>query len=54
MEVACLRSELRPVVIGCYETLLRRLMSNAAETLMNTGFGERGGNRTFSLLIKSQ
>jgi len=37
MEVACLRSELRPVVIGCYETLLRRLMSNAAGTLMNTG-----------------
>jgi hypothetical protein len=34
--------------------LLRELMFNARKPVSIVGFGERGRNRTFNLLIKSQ
>ena len=51
MEVRCLNGELRRSRYGLVTRFVTGSDVQCAETLMNPGFGERGRNRTYHLLI---
>ena len=52
MEVVACKAKLRRSRYGVVTRFVTSIQY--AEIRMNTGFGERGRNRTFNLLIKSQ